>query len=64
MLDKLFLSVILTIGLSLFYSNEESSAQVPEIVFETTNASAQTLSDHDFILNINNMSKIMRSVNQ
>ena len=63
-LDKLFLSVILTIGLSLFYSNEESSAQVPEIVFETTNASAQTLSDHDFILNINNMSKIMRSVNQ
>jgi len=64
MLDKLFLSVILTIGLSLFYSNEESSAQVPEIVFETTNASAQTLSDHDFILNINNMNKIMRSVNQ
>ena len=63
-MDKLFLSVILTIGLSLFYSNEESSAQVPEIVFETTNASAQTLSDHDFILNINNMNKIMRSVNQ
>ena len=40
MLDKLFLSVILTIGLSLFYSNEEASAQVPDIVFETTNASA------------------------
>lgn len=57
MLDKLFLSVILTIGLSLFYSNEEASAQVPDIVFETTNASAQTFSDHDFILNINNMTK-------
>ena len=57
MLDKLFLSVILTIGLSLFYSNEEASAQVPDIVFETTNASAQSFSDHDFILNINNMTK-------
>ena len=44
------MSVILTIGLSLFYSNEEASAQVPDIVFETTNASAQTFSDHDFIL--------------
>ncbi len=42
MLDKLFLSVILTIGLSLFYSKEEASAQVPDIVFETTNASAQS----------------------
>jgi len=57
MLDKFFLSVILTIGLSLFYSNEEASAQVPDIVFETTNASAQSFSDHDFILNINNMTK-------
>ena len=57
MLDKLFLSVILTIGLSLFYSNEEASAQVPDIVFETTNASAQSFGDHDFILNINNMTK-------
>ena len=57
MLDKFFLSVILTIGLSLFYSNEEASARVPDIVFETTNASAQSFSDHDFILNINNMTK-------
>ena len=39
------------------YSNEEASAQVPDIVFETTNASAQSFSDHDFILNINNMTK-------
>ena len=57
MLDKLFLSVILTIDLSLFYSNEEASARVPDIVFETTNASAQSFRDHDFILNINNMTK-------
>ena len=56
-MDKLFLSVILTIGLSLFYSNEEASAQVPDIVFETINASAQSFSDHDFILDINNMTK-------
>jgi hypothetical protein len=57
MLDKLFLSVILTIGLSLFYSNEEASTRVPDIVFETTNTSSQSFRDHDFILNINNMTK-------
>ena len=57
MLDKFFLSVILTIGLSLVYSNEEASAQVPNIVFETTNASVQSFGYYDFILNINNMTK-------
>jgi hypothetical protein len=56
MLDKLFLIVILTIGLfSLFYSNEEANAQVPDIIFKITNASSESLDDHNFILNINNI---------
>ena len=60
MLKKLFLWIILTIGISsLFYLNEKetNAQQVPDIIFETTNASAQSFSDHDFILNINNMTK-------
>jgi hypothetical protein len=43
-LKKLFLWIILTIGISsLFYLNEKetNAQQVPDIVFETTNASAQ-----------------------
>ena len=60
MLKKLFLWIILTIGISsLFYLNEKetNAQQVPDIVFETTNTSSQSFRDHDFILNINNMTK-------
>jgi hypothetical protein len=46
---------------SLFYSQQQihaqQSQQTSDIVFETTNASAQSFSDHDFILNINNVTK-------
>ena len=47
MLTKLFLSVILIVGLfSLFYSNEEANAQqVPDIVFKITKASDESLDD-------------------
>ena len=60
MLKKLFLWIILTIGISsLFYLNEKetNAQQVPDIVFETTNASAQPFDDHNFILNIDNLNK-------
>ncbi|HZL22964.1 MAG TPA: hypothetical protein VFC05_06540, partial [Nitrososphaeraceae archaeon] len=59
-MKKLFLWIILTIGISsLFYLNEKetNAQQVPDIVFETTNASAQPFDDHNFILNIDNLNK-------
>ena len=52
--------VILTIGISsLFYLNEKetNAQQVLDIVFETTNASAQPFDDHNFILNSDNLNK-------
>jgi hypothetical protein len=59
-LKKLFLWIILTIGISLLFylnENEANAQQVPDIVFETTNASAQPFDDHNFILNIDNLNK-------
>ena len=51
------MSVILTIGFfSLFYLNDEANAQQvpPDIIFKITNASTESLDDHEFILSINN----------
>jgi hypothetical protein len=59
-LNILTLFIILTIigiFLSLFYLQQEIQAQTPDIVFETTNASAQPFDDHNFIININNLNK-------
>lgn len=58
MIISIFLSIVIAIGFSLsFYSNEEIHAQTPDIVFETTNASAPSFGDHNFTLSFNNMPK-------
>ena len=36
---------------------QEIQAQTPDIVFETTNASAQPFDNHNFVININNLNK-------
>lgn len=40
---------------SLSYYYDVKAQQVPDIVFKITNASAESLDDHKFILSINNM---------
>jgi hypothetical protein len=46
---------------SLFYSQQQihaqQSQQTSDIVFETTNASAQPFDDHNIMININNFKK-------
>lgn len=46
---------------SLFYSQQQihaqQSQQTSDIVFETTNASAQPFDDHNIMININNLNK-------
>ena len=36
---------------------QEIQAQTPDIVFETTNASAQPFDNHNFVINIDNLNK-------
>jgi hypothetical protein len=51
---QIFLSIILALGIfSLFYLQQEeiqvvTEVQIPDIVFKTTNASADSFSEHHF----------------
>jgi hypothetical protein len=38
-------------------AQQQSLQQIPDIVFETTNATAQPFDNHNFVININNLNK-------
>lgn len=55
--NLIFFIVITIIGIfsSSLYLKQEIEAQTPDIVFKVTNASSQSIDDHEFIININNI---------
>jgi hypothetical protein len=57
LINLVFFIVITTIGIFSFsfYLQQEIQAQAPDIVFKITNASSQSIDDHKFIIDINNI---------